>query len=168
MDIGLDSIYEIIAKHEDEFTFGQNIICKHYDPESKTEINAVERGEIVKLEDVQSLFTDQGATIQFLHSHFYHFEIGNLIFNLESYFGNFVSSNIYITPNRKQGLKAHWDDIEAFILQIRGQKRWKLYALNEEDQFPINESHRDLKFDDESKYTLIMECTLSPGDLLVE
>jgi len=166
VDIGLDTIYEIVQDHEEMFTFGQNIICKHYDAETKTEVNAKDRGDLVDLKELKSLFNNQGATIQFLHSHFYHFEIGNLIFNLESYFGNFVSSNIYITPNRKQGLKAHWDDIEAFILQIRGRKQWKLYALNEDEQFPINESHRDLEFDDESKYKLLLDCTLSPGDLL--
>lgn len=34
----------------------------------------------------------------------------------------------YLTPAGSQGFSPHYDDIEAFILQLEGRKRWKLYA----------------------------------------
>ena len=169
IDIDLDTIYKIIKLNEGKFTFGQNVICKYYDKNTKKEITKCERGDIVEMDKIKELFSDKlnGITIQLLHSHFYHFEIGKLIYNLESYFGNFVSTNIYITPNLKQGLKPHWDDIDAFILQIKGSKKWKLYSIKPKNkQFPIQQSYKDLNISNSDKYEFIMECILNPGDLL--
>ena len=33
----------------------------------------------------------------------------------------------YLTPPGTQGFAPHYDDIEAFILQLEGKKHWKLY-----------------------------------------
>ena len=33
----------------------------------------------------------------------------------------------YMTPAGTQGFAPHYDDIEAFIMQIEGKKQWKLY-----------------------------------------
>uniref|UniRef100_A0A3Q4GI17 Bifunctional lysine-specific demethylase and histidyl-hydroxylase n=1 Tax=Neolamprologus brichardi TaxID=32507 RepID=A0A3Q4GI17_NEOBR len=46
---------------------------------------------------------------------------------LECFFGALVGSNIYITPEESQGLPPHYDDVEVFILQLEGQKHWRLY-----------------------------------------
>lgn len=46
---------------------------------------------------------------------------------LQEFFGCFVGCNIYLTPPNSQGFAPHYDDIEAFILQIEGEKRWRLY-----------------------------------------
>lgn len=46
---------------------------------------------------------------------------------LQDYFGCYVGTNIYLTPANSQGFAAHYDDIEAFILQIEGRKHWKVY-----------------------------------------
>jgi len=169
--IGIDisTVYKIIELNEGDFSFGQNVICKYYDKSTKVETTTNERGDLVSLDEIKQLFEDKenGATIQLLHPHFYHYEVAHLIFQLESYFGNFVSANIYVTPNQKQGLKAHWDDIDAFILQLHGKKKWKLYRHKEEQQrFPVNESVHDLDVNDAEKFEFIMECVLSPGDLL--
>jgi len=34
----------------------------------------------------------------------------------------------YLTPPGSQGFAPHYDDIEAFVLQLEGKKRWKLYG----------------------------------------
>lgn len=46
---------------------------------------------------------------------------------LQEYFGCFVGCNAYLTPPLSQGFAPHFDDIEAFILQIEGKKLWKVY-----------------------------------------
>lgn len=33
----------------------------------------------------------------------------------------------YLTPPGTQGFAPHYDDIEAFVLQLEGKKHWKLY-----------------------------------------
>ena len=36
--------------------------------------------------------------------------------------------NRYLTPAGTQGFAPHYDDIEAFILQLEGKKHWRLYS----------------------------------------
>lgn len=33
----------------------------------------------------------------------------------------------YLTPAGSQGFAPHYDDIEAFVMQLEGKKKWKLY-----------------------------------------
>ena len=33
----------------------------------------------------------------------------------------------YLTPPGTQGFAPHYDDIEAFVLQLEGKKHWKVY-----------------------------------------
>lgn len=33
----------------------------------------------------------------------------------------------YLTPPGTQGFAPHYDDIEAFVLQLEGKKQWSLY-----------------------------------------
>lgn len=37
-------------------------------------------------------------------------------------------ANVYFTPPNAQGFAPHFDDIEAFVLQMEGTKHWKLNA----------------------------------------
>ncbi|CAJ1064463.1 Hypothetical predicted protein [Xyrichtys novacula] len=67
------------------------------------------------------------ATIQFHQPQRFKDELWKIQEKLECFFGALVGSNIYITPEDSQGLPAHYDDVEVFILQLEGQKRWRLY-----------------------------------------
>ena len=50
------------------------------------------------------------------------------IFNL-LYIYCLIKENFrYLTPPETQGFAPHYDDIEAFILQLEGKKRWRVYA----------------------------------------
>ena len=33
----------------------------------------------------------------------------------------------YLTPAGSQGFAPHYDDIEAFVVQLEGKKHWRLY-----------------------------------------
>lgn len=46
---------------------------------------------------------------------------------MQEFFHCLVGFNAYLTPPNSQGFAPHYDDIEAFVLQIEGRKRWKLY-----------------------------------------
>lgn len=67
------------------------------------------------------------ATIQFHQPQRFKNELWRIQENLECFFGALVGSNVYITPEESQGLPAHCDDVEVFILQLEGQKHWRLY-----------------------------------------
>lgn len=47
-----------------------------------------------------------------------------LILYLTVFYYFFLS---YLTPPGTQGFAPHYDDIEAFVLQLEGKKKWKLY-----------------------------------------
>lgn len=43
----------------------------------------------------------------------------------------------YITPANTAGFAPHWDDIDAFLLQLEGRKHWKVYApINDSEMLP--------------------------------
>jgi Cupin superfamily protein len=49
---------------------------------------------------------------------------------LELFFRAPVGCNAYLTPPGRQGFAPHSDDIDAFILQLEGTKRWVLGVRN--------------------------------------
>eukprot|EP00850_Spirogloea_muscicola_P019778 SM000199S05405 [mRNA] locus=s199:33566:36667:- [translate_table: standard] len=63
-----------------------------------------------------------------------------------------------------QGFSPHYDDIEAFILQIEGKKRWQCYAPRNKEQILPRTSSPD--FTQEEIGEPILTVTLEPGDLL--
>jgi hypothetical protein len=48
--------------------------------------------------------------------------------NLEADLGCRVHTNLYLTPPAAQGFDAHYDSHEVFVLQIDGDKHWRLYG----------------------------------------
>ncbi|CAL8266096.1 unnamed protein product [Merluccius merluccius] len=72
-------------------------------------------------------FHQKKATIQFHQPQRFKDELWRIQEKLECFFGTLVGSNVYITPQESQGLPPHYDDVEVFILQLEGEKRWRLY-----------------------------------------
>ncbi|XP_071567713.1 ribosomal oxygenase 1 [Temnothorax nylanderi] len=83
---------------------------------------------------------------------------------LQEFFGCFVGANLYLTPPNSQGFAPHYDDVEAFIFQIEGQKRWRLYKpLNENEYLPRYSSKN---FDQSEIGEPILDTIVKAGDLL--
>ncbi|XP_040020212.2 ribosomal oxygenase 2 isoform X1 [Gasterosteus aculeatus] len=82
----------------------------------------------VKSSVLNKSFTQNKATIQFHQPQRFKDELWRIQEKLECFFGGLVGSNVYITPQESQGLPAHYDDVEVFVLQLEGQKRWLLYT----------------------------------------
>jgi len=84
----------------------------------------------------------------------------------QDYFGTFVGANVYLTPPDSQGFAPHYDDIEAFVLQLEGYKHWKLYKpRNDREELPRVSSGN---FNEERDHLgePILDVVLGPGDLL--
>lgn len=73
-----------------------------------------------------------------------------------------ISANAYLTPSNSQGFGAHFDNESVFILQLEGEKVWKIY----ERPFvnPRNESIAVRNNLEDRK--CIEEITLQPGSFL--
>ena len=46
---------------------------------------------------------------------------------LENVFSCQVQTNVYLTPPDNQGFNTHYDDHDVFVIQVTGEKRWRLY-----------------------------------------
>lgn len=72
-------------------------------------------------------YYSNGCSIRVLNPQTYDQKVHLLIATLQEYFGTMVGTNVYLTPPNSQGFAPHFDDIEAFIVQLEGRKHWKLY-----------------------------------------
>ncbi|XP_054983033.1 ribosomal oxygenase 2 isoform X2 [Sorex araneus] len=105
-------------------------------------------------------FDQKRATIQFHQPQRFKDELWRVQERLECYFGSLVGSNVYITPAGSQGLPPHYDDVEVFVLQLEGEKRWRLYQ-------PTVPLAREYCVEAEDRIGQpVLEVTLKPGDLL--
>uniref|UniRef100_H2XZ74 Bifunctional lysine-specific demethylase and histidyl-hydroxylase n=1 Tax=Ciona intestinalis TaxID=7719 RepID=H2XZ74_CIOIN len=141
--------------------YDKDICACRFDDEKKCRVNAELRHH--RAEKVHSLFHDDKMTLQFHQPQRFHDELWKIQEKLESFFGSQVGSNVYMTPDGSQGLAPHHDNVEVFILQLEGEKEWKLYSpvVN----LPRNSSS---DFDDSTVkgLTLLDTIIMKPGDVL--
>jgi bifunctional lysine-specific demethylase and histidyl-hydroxylase NO66 len=82
---------------------------------------------------------------------------------LQSQTGWYVQPNVYLTPASAQGFGIHYDTHDTTIVQIEGEKTWRIYEpvvqLPIESQPFSGEQHRD-------KLRLHREVKMQPGDTL--
>ncbi|KAL3154061.1 hypothetical protein ABBQ32_013606 [Trebouxia sp. C0010 RCD-2024] len=120
--------------------------------------------EVASAATVMQRFEREGCSVRILHPQRWVEPIYKLLSYLEDELRSPVGCNAYLTPPSSQGFAPHWDDIDAFVLQVEGSKRWRLYApQNKTDLLPLDSS-RDLR--DEELGKLLLEVVLQPGDLL--
>jgi bifunctional lysine-specific demethylase and histidyl-hydroxylase NO66 len=81
--------------------------------------------------------------------------------------GHPVQANAYVTPPQNQGFSAHYDVHDVFVLQIEGEKRWRIHR-------PILESplcdqpwaDRKAHVEKQAQEPPLIEALLRPGDCL--
>lgn len=106
----------------------------------------------------------QGCSIRVLNPQTFLPDVYALCSTLQEFFHCMVGANAYLTPPDSQGFAPHYDDIEAFVVQVEGRKRWRLYKpRNSKEQLPRYSSPN---FKQEEIGTPILETVLHPGDVL--
>ena len=81
---------------------------------------------------------------------------------LEGTLGHPVNAAIFLTPKGSQGVEAHFDSVDTFILQIEGSKHWRLYEPRV--QLPLKELYEVIPEDELPEP--VEEVHLKPGDLM--
>ncbi|XP_035735119.1 ribosomal oxygenase 1-like [Vespa mandarinia] len=105
-----------------------------------------------------------GCSVRMLNPQTFLPRLHTLNATLQEYFGCFVGANSYLTPPDSQGFAPHYDDIEAFILQIEGKKRWRLYKSSKISDYLPRYSSKD--FDQSELGKPILDTVVEAGDLL--
>jgi len=121
---------------------------------------------IADSKDVWANF-ENGNTIRLLCPHQYNDKVHSLLSTLELELGCMIGANAYLTPSgESQGFAPHYDDIDAFILQLEGVKHWKVYApLNKAETLP-RASSADYSDNDLKDVEPVFDVVLNPGDVL--
>jgi hypothetical protein len=79
--------------------------------------------------DLPGLFGafDAGATLVVSQFHEMHPPLMRFCRGLEQIFLHAVQANIYLTPPGAQGFRVHYDTHDVLVLQVTGEKRWRLF-----------------------------------------
>jgi len=68
-----------------------------------------------------------GSTVVFKFLHERWEPLGSMVRGLAREFSAAFQANAYLTPVGQQGLTAHYDTHDVFVLQVWGSKHWRLY-----------------------------------------
>ncbi|XP_072901680.1 ribosomal oxygenase 2 isoform X2 [Hemitrygon akajei] len=163
-DPSVTAYYQSLFKFDDlrelcinDMFYGQDInFCRCINGKKKV----LNKDGKVNYTQLKKNFEQKKATIQFHQPQRYKDELWRIQEILECFFGSLVGSNVYITPPDSQGLPPHYDDVEVFILQLEGEKHWRLYK-------PTNPLAREYSTEAEDRIgSPTHEFILKPGDLL--
>ncbi|HVD17414.1 MAG TPA: cupin domain-containing protein [Propionibacteriaceae bacterium] len=81
--------------------------------------------------------------------------------------GHPVQANAYVTPPQNQGFSAHYDVHDVFVLQIEGEKQWRVHPPVLES--PLRDqpwSDRQAAVEKRAQEPPLLEALLRPGDCL--
>ncbi|XP_058825896.1 bifunctional lysine-specific demethylase and histidyl-hydroxylase NO66 [Topomyia yanbarensis] len=151
-------IDEMLRKHNIEYT--KNIDVTSY-REGKRETHNPD-GRVLP-PDMWS-FYNEGCSIRMLNPQTCLRGIYKMNVKLQEFFHCMTGANFYLTPPNSQGFAPHYDDIEAFVLQVEGRKHWKLYSPRTASEVLPRVSSPN--FIQEEIGVPILEVVLEPGDLL--
>jgi lysine-specific demethylase/histidyl-hydroxylase NO66 len=119
-------------------------------------------GIVAEHQDLWNHFSN-GCSLRMLCPQKFDDNIWKLLSGLEDEFNCMVGCNVYLTPAGSQGFAPHYDDIEAFVLQLEGKKHWRIYSPREDEILP---RYSSANFSQDEIGKPLIEVTLEPGDLL--
>lgn len=146
--------------------YGERINLARTDPSvgKKVDLNRGAKGELAEFAEVEEAWS-RGASVQVMHMQQFHEPVWRLLAAMERSFGALFGANAYLTPGGEQGFAPHFDDVEVFMMQLEGSKRWRIYEPPLGEEFPLpREYSRD--FLPSELGEPVLDCVLEPGDLL--
>ncbi|KAM9703613.1 ribosomal oxygenase 1 [Menidia menidia] len=109
-------------------------------------------------------FYESGCSLRMLNPQAFSSTVWNVLSILQEKFGSMAGANVYLTPPGTQGFAPHYDDIEAFVVQLEGKKHWQVYSPRSEDEvLPVLSSPN---FSQSEIGKPILDVVLEAGDLL--
>lgn len=153
---GKDMFFALLK--EKSIHFARDVAVCKYEDGKRTDFERQGRATEAKM---RKLFESDKATMQIHQPQRWVDGLWESLEKLECFFGCLVGCNAYVTPPAAQGLAPHYDDVEVFIVQLEGEKCWKLYKP------PVELPRSYSKNFDEAEIGLpTHQFTLKPGDLL--
>lgn len=149
-----------VMEKQQHMGFGKDLtVCRYVNSERENFDGEDSNGHATSRQ-VASLL-DRGYSCQFYQPQRYADGLYELNAAFEEVFGGLAGASAYLTPANSQALAPHHDDVEVFVLQTQGRKKWKLYRPLVE---LAGEHSSDLAADQIGEPW--MELTVEEGDLL--
>jgi ribosomal protein L16 Arg81 hydroxylase len=105
---------------------------------------------------------ERGATIVLQALHHNWPRLAELCRGLEQALGHPAQANAYFTPRSAQGLAVHHDTHDVFVLQISGEKHWRIYEPVLE--LPLKDQRYSKELGEPGE--VVEDVTLAAGDTL--
>ncbi|KAI4802219.1 hypothetical protein KUCAC02_020071 [Chaenocephalus aceratus] len=145
---------------QDEVQYGVNLDVTSYTNGKRETHNPPGRALPFTVWD----FYESGCSLRLLNPQAFSSTVWNVLSTLQEQFGSMAGANVYLTPPGTQGFAPHYDDIEAFVVQLEGKKHWRVYSPRSEDEvLPVLSS---TNFNQTNIGKPILEVVLEAGDLL--
>lgn len=159
----LDQVLRDLEKKGIGFQWGVDVNAMRFVDGARTSPPAAQAGGLVRQAALWKLVDSSRHTLQVHQPQRFDSRLHRFCFALEQRFGCLVGANAYLTPAGSQGLAPHFDDVEIFVCQTEGSKKWKIYAPPK--GWELSNLHsRDLH--QAELGAPILEVTLKPGDVL--
>jgi len=113
------------------------------------------------LSSLQAILND-GYALVVMHVNQNWPPLARLLHELEVFFLNPLDTVLFYSPPKIQGAPPHFDPYDNYILQIAGEKHWKIF--NPKVVLPLHSQLRSVS--DESLGDPVAELRMRPGDLL--
>lgn len=158
---GLFSTAELDAALRDhEVHFGVHLDVTSYVDGKRETHNPVGRAMPAVVWD----YYRHGCSLRMLNPQAFSATVWHFLSLLQEQFGSMVGANTYLTPAATQGFAPHYDDIEAFVVQLEGKKHWRVYSPRKEAEVLPQFSSNNL--DPREIGEPMLEIVLEAGDLL--
>eukprot|EP00758_Cryptobia_borreli_P003581 Tbor_TRINITY_DN3846_c0_g1::TRINITY_DN3846_c0_g1_i1::g.5679::m.5679/K16914/RIOX1, NO66; bifunctional lysine-specific demethylase and histidyl-hydroxylase NO66 len=160
VDWSTDKMIEIVGSKQ--LRFGVDINVVRYDKALKKRVTYANDG-VLSRNELEKLM-QEGWSVRFLRPHEHSPFVSMIVNLLEEATCSSGGANTYWTPGGTQGFAPHYDDVDVFLLQLEGTKRWKLYAPQDEHDVLSRHSSEDYTPEQLGKPTFVTE--LRAGDML--
>ncbi|GLI67008.1 hypothetical protein VaNZ11_011104 [Volvox africanus] len=154
-----DDVDDAMVRAIGPMIFGRDVVAVRYIDGERETLSA----EFADSDTLRSLYESASATLQLHQPQRFINKLWRLVAALEAQAGCLVGCNAYLTPAGGQGLAPHHDDVELFVCQTQGTKKWRLYKPVNGFELP-SKCSGDLP--QEELGEPILEVNMQPGDVL--
>ncbi|EFC42938.1 predicted protein [Naegleria gruberi] len=158
----LDEIKKTLVDHELRYSYDLDLAL--YRNGRRFTLNP-NKDDVADPTLVWDLYENEKCSIRMLRPQEHSDVLLSLLCHFEEYFGQGAGLNAYLTPAGSQGFAPHYDDIEAFLIQLEGEKHWKIYRPLENQQYLDRFSSKNFTQEEVAGFECF-EILLKPGDML--
>lgn len=142
--------------------YGTDLNVVRFDPALKKRVSYKTEGR-VEAAELERCMKD-GWSIRFLRPNEFLESNSAFVGCMENEFSCYCGVNSYWTPANSQGFAPHYDDVDVFLIQLEGEKLWRLYDPLEDVDVLTRHSSED--YVPEQFPTPKHTITLKAGDVL--